>query len=117
MPCVERQACKPDTTWEVIYHGFARGQRMTVAAMAGHKRTEITIETDQVVIIRRRHSSRAWCRECGCEVDMVGLQEAGVLAGMPQEAMHHQAQARGWHLFEGQTGAELICLQSLLKSK
>ena len=117
MPCVERQACKPDTTWEAIYHDFGREQRITVAAMTGSKRTEITIETDQVVIIRRRHSSRAWCRECGSEVDMVGLGEVGALTGMSGQPLQDHAQGRGWHLFEGERETTLICLPSLLKSK
>jgi len=40
--------------------------------MTAHEKTEITIETDQILIIRRRRSVRFWCQECGSPVDMVG---------------------------------------------
>jgi hypothetical protein len=48
---------------------------------------QITIETDEVTIIRRHHAHRIWCRECAREVEVVGLEEAGVLAGMTQPAL------------------------------
>jgi hypothetical protein len=85
--------------------------------MAAHKRTEITVETDQVWIVRRRHSTRVWCRECAREVDMVGLADASMLTGITHQGMRHGAQAQEWHFSEGQDGAPLICLESLLKSK
>jgi hypothetical protein len=84
--------------------------------MAARKRTEITVETDQVLVIRRRRSIRAWCRECACEVDMVGLAEAEVLTGMSAKVLRDRAQARRWHLSESSDGTALVCLESLLKS-
>jgi len=84
--------------------------------MADRKRTEITIETERVLIIRRRRSTRAWCQECGGEVDMVGLAEAEAITGTTQPMLQDSAKARGWHLAEGQGGTPLICLESLLKS-
>lgn len=84
--------------------------------MPVHRRTEVTIETDRVLIIQRRHSTRVWCRECAREVDMVGLADAGVLTGITQQGVRHGAQARKWHFSDGQDGAPLICLESLLKS-
>ena len=83
----------------------------------GHKKIEITIETDQVLLIRRRRSGRGRCRECGSEVDMVGLGEVGVLTGILGQALQDQAERREWHVLEGGNGATLICLPSLLKSK
>jgi hypothetical protein len=84
--------------------------------MTVHKRTEVTVETDRVLIIRRRHSTRVWCGECAREVDMVGLADASVLTGITQQGMRHGAQARKWHFSEGQDGTPLICLESLLQS-
>jgi hypothetical protein len=84
--------------------------------MTTHKRTEITVETDRVLIIRRRRVLRAWCAECGCEVDVVGQEEAELLTGMRQLS-RDCAQARGWHLTQGPERSELVCLESLLKSK
>jgi hypothetical protein len=84
--------------------------------MLVHKRTEVTVETDRVLIIRRRRALRAWCQECGCEVDMVDLREAGALPGMSERGLRDGAEAHRWHVYEGQDGIGLVCLESLLKS-
>lgn len=84
--------------------------------MPVHKRTEITVETDRVLIIRRRRTLRAWCQECGRDVDMVDLGEAGTLTGMSGRGLRDDAEDSGWHVYEGQDGIGLVCLESLLKS-
>jgi hypothetical protein len=81
------------------------------------RRTEITVETDRVFVIRRRRSIRAWCSECGCEVDLVGEGEVEILTGMLGHTLRDRAEARGWHLCEGPDGSRLVCLESLLKAK
>jgi hypothetical protein len=86
-------------------------------AVGLRKRTEITVETDRVVIIRRHRSNRTWCRQCGSEVDLISLGEAAVVAGLPEEAFLHGAQAKGWHVLEDGEGTSLVCLESLLKSQ
>jgi hypothetical protein len=77
---------------------------------------QITIQTDEVTIIRRRHTRQAWCRECAHEVEVVGIEEAGVLAGMTHLALRNCAQAQGWHLSDAGDGTLLVCLKSLLKT-
>jgi len=81
--------------------------------MAAHKRTEITIETDRVLIIRRRRVLRAWCPECGREVEMVDPREAEAITVVAGSALRDCAQ---WHIAQSQDGAGLICLDSLLRS-
>ncbi len=85
--------------------------------MTAAKRTEITVETDQVLFIRRRRTIRAWCPECGCEVDLIGEVEAETFTGMSGQALREHAQICGWHISQGSGGAGLVCLESLLKSK
>lgn len=85
--------------------------------MTAHKRTEITVESDHLFIIRRRRTVRAWCRECGREVDMLGLGEVEEYSEMSGLTLRTGAQARGWHFSEGQDGTRFICLGSLLQSK
>jgi len=85
--------------------------------VTAHKRTEITVETDRVLIIRRHRSIRARCTVCGCEVDMVGQGEAEVLTGISAQALSDGIVARKCHVYEGGDGALRICLESLLKSK
>ena len=83
--------------------------------MALHKRTEITVETNEIVVVRRARFFRAWCPECGREVDMVGLSDARAVAGSG-EAAQAAVQAKDWHICEGQNQTALVCLDSLLKS-
>ena len=81
--------------------------------MGAHKRTEITIETYRILTIRRSPSIRAFCRRCGCEVDVVSLAEAGALTGIQQLTLAEALPA--WHVSEvGDEAA--ICLPSLLKA-
>jgi hypothetical protein len=84
--------------------------------MVAHKRTEITVEADRVLIIRWRRSNKAWCPRCGREVDWVGLEEAETVTGMSGRALRDSARARIWHEAESSDGVELIRLESLLKS-
>ena len=82
--------------------------------ITAYKRTRITIETDQVLIIRRRGCTRHWCRECGQEVDMVSLSQAAALAGVAQPLPLDWPRAKKWHVTEAGAGSTLICLDSLL---
>ena len=87
-----------------------------MGAMPAYKRTEVTIETERVVTIRRRRSLRVWCRACGGVVDAIGVEEAGALVGMKQPNLHDHAETVGWHVCEGWNGEMVICLESLMKS-
>jgi hypothetical protein len=80
------------------------------------KRTQITIETSRVLIVRRMRSFRTWCPECAREVDAVGLDEATSLTGMTQPALRECVEAGKWHFSEPSGGAPMICLDSLMKS-
>jgi hypothetical protein len=84
--------------------------------VTAHKKTEITIETEKILTIRRRRSLRAFCPDCGCEVDMVSLAEVGALTGMPQRTLADAKSLQGWHVSEDADGLPVICLQSLLKA-
>ncbi|MGA9354387.1 MAG: hypothetical protein WBV46_11900 [Terriglobales bacterium] len=83
--------------------------------MTRHKRTEITIETERVLIIGRRHSTQAWCPECGRNVYVV---QAQMLTGgaQPRLLKGDDAGPQSWHSFEGPDGKALVCLESLLKA-
>jgi len=78
-------------------------------------RIEITVQIDQVLIIRRR-SGRVWCQRCGCEVDGVSLKEARSLIGRPQPALPGNSELEAWHFCAGPDGETVVCLESLLKT-
>lgn len=82
--------------------------------MGVYKRTEITVETNEVLIVRRARVYRGWCSLCGRDVDMVGVPDARAMAGVPGEGAGSGKSAK-WHLSEDQETA-LVCLESVLKS-
>jgi len=84
--------------------------------MAAYRKTEITIETQRVVTIRRRRSLRAWCTECGAKVDMVNLAEVQALTELQQQVLRDSAEAQKWHFCEGPGRTTLVCLESLRKT-
>jgi len=102
--------------WNGIYHGIVCRVKAWGVFTTAKKRTQITIETSRVLIVRRMRSSRTWCRECAREVDVVDTEEASVLAEMAQPALRECVATGKWHLCESSEGALLICLDSLMKS-
>jgi hypothetical protein len=102
----------------------ARGRQfITVPALGkaangrrNNTKTEVTVETDRVLIIRRRLTKRGWCRECACEVDMVELSEVQALTNKSQLELHDGSLSQSWHFSEDVDGSPLVCLESLLKS-
>jgi hypothetical protein len=71
--------------------------------------TLITIETDQVLIIRRRHAIRAWCRECGAEADFMPAEQMGRVVNLDSGTR------RPHHVAHSEDGGLLVCLDSWLK--
>jgi hypothetical protein len=117
---------KPSPMWRAIYHGFRRWAKVSELSVAPYKRTEITLETDRIWVIRRSHSRRAWCAECGREVDMVMVKEAAALLGMTQPMLSQPLTTQpmlpgcgdsgGWHWSQAADGSPLVCVESVLKS-
>lgn len=82
--------------------------------MKTKKRTEITIETERVVVIRRRRSSvRAWCQSCGGEVVMVTVDEAARIACVSSRTIYRWVEDEKLHFIETADGGLLICHESI----
>jgi hypothetical protein len=78
-------------------------------------RTVITVETEEVWIIRDRRSPvREWCSECGEQARMVTLAEAVALGGVGSRVIYHRVEAGGIHYAETPAGLLLFCETSLL---
>jgi hypothetical protein len=79
------------------------------------KRTVTTIETHQIIIVRRPEGAAlAWCPACLKGVEMVPLEEAALLAGVSLRDICRRVGADDIHFVETVNGG-LICLNSLLK--
>jgi len=74
----------------------------------------VTIETERVLLMVRRQSRRGWCKQCGQEVDLVGIGRAEmVLDRIPLEG-RYQSETR-LHLKRAREGLA-VCLKSLLQA-
>jgi hypothetical protein len=79
------------------------------------RKTRITIETDSLLVVRGRRSLRAWCPNCGADVDMVPIGDLGVISNMPPPEVEAWIQSEDLHHSKTADGAPLVCLNSMLK--
>jgi hypothetical protein len=79
------------------------------------KKTEITVETYEVLLIRQRSGlSRSWCASCSKQVALISLDDA-CMSGLSIEAIQRQVETGRIHLIETTCGSSLICLSSLIQ--
>lgn len=80
--------------------------------MTADRGPRITIETERVLFLVRKHSIRGWCERCGQEVDLAGVGElAKVLEGVSLQGSD-KSETR-LHLERARDGLA-VCLKSLL---
>ena len=80
------------------------------------KRTEITVETERVLVIRRRYRAiEAWCDSCAEQVVMIRPDQAAAVSGLSLRAIFGDIERAELHFMEQADGMLLICLNSLLK--
>lgn len=78
------------------------------------KITEITIETEQVVVIRQQPDvAEMWCGGCSNFVRMVTPELAALLTRISARTIYRQTENGELHFTETSEGLLLICLDSL----
>jgi len=78
------------------------------------RKTQITIETDRVLVIHRpRRPVIAWCAECSDHVKMITPDEAAAVNGISTRAMYRWIEAERIHFTETHQGSLFVCLNSL----
>ena len=85
--------------------------------MSPKTRTEITVETERIVIIpRRSHTEavKAWCDGCSAFVRMLTPEAAAVLVNVSTRTIYRLVEARELHFTETPEGMLLICPDSLI---
>lgn len=78
------------------------------------RQTKITIETDSLLILRARHSQRAWCPRCAAETEIIALENVGVMSNLDRPALEEWLNSEELHRLPTPEGSQLICLNSLL---
>jgi hypothetical protein len=81
--------------------------------MKTKRRTEITIETERVVVSRRKLSVLAWCQICCRRVHMVATDEAAAIACVSTRTIFRWVETEKLHFKETSEGLLLICRESL----
>ena len=80
------------------------------------KRTELTIETDEIWIIRRPGSNCvARCPACRERTTMVSPEEAALLTGLDVRHIYRQVEAGLVHYSETPVGLLFVCSNSILR--
>lgn len=79
------------------------------------RRTEITIETERVVVLEGggRDDETRWCEMCGAKSHLISPDAAAALLGVTAQAILRWAEAGGLHFAEAVDTAPLLCLNSL----
>ncbi len=80
------------------------------------RRTEITIETDRLVLVGRKGTkarSYDWCTACNSLVQLLTTDDAALTAGVNSRTIFHWAESGRLHSKETSEGLLLICPVSL----
>jgi hypothetical protein len=85
--------------------------------MRKKKRTEITIETDRTLIVRKQPGSvQGWCPGCGGPAKMISPESAAAIARVSVRSIYRWVEAEKLPFTEIADGL-FICLNCLLKQK
>ena len=78
------------------------------------KRTEVTIETETLIIFRRGADAlRAWCERCGTGSLMLSPGAAATLGGVTPTVIYARVKSGSIHFIELPGGVPLICASSV----
>jgi hypothetical protein len=80
------------------------------------RRTEVTIETDRLVVFSRtikQSPASRWCGRCNERVQMMTTDDAALAVGVNSLTIFHWAEAGRLHSVETPQGLLLICPNSL----
>lgn len=81
------------------------------------RRTVVTVETDRILVIRRRGGPiLARCEACARQVEMLAPDEAAVLIRAGARVIYRRMEAGRVHFTETADGRTYICLSSLQES-
>jgi hypothetical protein len=77
------------------------------------RRTEIVVETDEIVLRRVGASVAIWCAECGSLARMIAPEGAMAVTGASSREVYRWVEAGQVHFLETVEGFLLICSNSL----
>lgn len=80
------------------------------------RRIRITVETESVLLVRRRRrgTARAWCARCADFTEWASLEEACAVTSVDAEALAKLIQAEKVHLIDAPDEPRTVCFLSIL---
>ena len=64
----------------------------------GNRKITITVETDSVLLVRRRNSKRVWCRKCANFSDYDSVEDANAMTSADTDILTQLLQSHRLHL-------------------
>jgi hypothetical protein len=77
------------------------------------KRIWITIETERMLVIARRHAVRGWCERCGTEIEFLPSDQVRRLDTTSGPVLEQHR--NNLHRWLAKDGLILVCVKSLLR--
>ena len=74
---------------------------------------EITVETEETVVIRRPTTVRVWCVKCGTTVLAARPDTAAAATSVSPREIYRRVESGAVHFQESADGRLLVCLDSL----
>jgi hypothetical protein len=78
------------------------------------RQTKITIETESLIVLHGRSSTRSWCPQCAALREMIALDDMGVISNLNRAEVEEWLYSGKLHRLQTPGGTALICLNSLL---
>jgi hypothetical protein len=93
-------------------------QRFFGSRTRASRKTEFTIETENVLIIRnkKRKSFSANCGICGCNSQMITPKQAALIIQTTQREIYRLVEENKLHFIELQDGDLFVCAKSLAET-
>ena len=79
------------------------------------KRTEITVETEEILVRHAPQITKRWCADCGAEVSVATPEVASAIINDLVSSITQWIQAGNVHSAESPDGRRMVCLKSLLQ--
>lgn len=79
------------------------------------KRTEITVETEEILVRHAPQITKCWCAECGAEVSVATPEVASVIANLPAATITQGIASGQVHATQAADGRRSVCLSSLFR--
>lgn len=99
--------------WPPLIVLAGRSKPQNAGGVKVKKKTRITLETDQVLVMRQCRSVTAWCSGCAAQTQWVTPEMAAAASGLSLRKVFRQVEGDLLHFRETADGLLLICLNSL----